>query len=103
IPTQRMVSAHKGGGVHIAGKALPDIQRPLPDADFASMHAFISRKFVPPKMRPFVDEQVKLLADATTYMCCAWEYVQVAEGDAAFSLYKRIEPWDHLAGVLILE
>ena len=103
IPSKRMVTAQKGGGVRIGGQPLPDIQRPLPNADFSTLHAFISRKFVPPKMRPFVDEKIKLLADATTYMCCAWEYVQVLEGDAAFSVYKRIEPWDHLAGVLLLE
>lgn len=103
VPTKRMVTAQKGGGVRIGGQPLPDIQRPLPNADFSTLHAFISRKFVPPKMRPFIDEKVKLLANATTYMCCAWEYVQVLEGDAAFSVYKRIEPWDHLAGVLLLE
>lgn len=103
IPARRMVTAQKGGGVRIGGQPLPDIQRPLPSADFSTMHAFVSRKFIPPKMRPYIDAQIKKLADATTYMCCAWEYALLAEGDAAFSLYKRIEPWDHLAGVLILE
>ncbi len=103
IPKDKMIVAGKGGGVTIGGAAFKQPMRPAPDADFKTMHAFISRKFMPPQIRPYVEEKIKMMGDATTYMCCAWEYVELLEGDVAFSVYKRIEPWDHMAGALILE
>lgn len=103
IPNDRMVIGEKGAGVWIAD--IPFEKRPVPEAeiDFLQHKAFVSRKFMPPHMRPFVDEQAKKLKDVSTYMCCAWEYVNLLEGETLFSVYKRIEPWDHLAGVLLLE
>ncbi len=103
IPTRRMVTAEKGGGVRIDGTVVSGVERPAGDADFSTMNAFISRKFMPPKIRPYVESKIAALKDATTYMCCAWEYVEILEGRSAFSVYKRIEPWDHMAGALILE
>ncbi len=105
IQNERMIYAEKGAGVRVGGQPLNlnNIKRASADDDFSTMKAFVSRKFIPPHMRLYVDEQVKRLADAKTYMCCAWEYVKLLEGEASFSVYKRIEPWDHLAGVLLLE
>ena len=54
-------------------------------------------------MRPWLDDAITQLGDAETHFCCAWEYIEVLEGKAAFSIYSRVEPWDHHAGVLILE
>lgn len=103
IPKERMIAGEKGGGVTIDGVAFKPPMKPTDDVDFKTLHAFISRKFMPPKIRPYVEEKIKMVGDATTYMCCAWEYIEILEGDAAFSVYKRIEPWDHMAGVLFLE
>jgi fructose-1,6-bisphosphatase/inositol monophosphatase family enzyme len=103
IPRNRMITGEKGGGVRIDGISFKPPIKPAPDVDFSTLHAFISRKFMPTKIRPYVEEKIKSLSNATTYMCCAWEYVEVMEGNAAFSVYKRIEPWDHMAGVLFLE
>lgn len=105
IPTNRMVAAEKGAGVTIDGNAidLGAIKRASAADDYSTMRAFVSRKFMPPSVRPYVDEMVTKMADASTFMCCAWEYVKVLEGEASFSVYKRIEPWDHMAGVLFLE
>ncbi len=103
IPKDRMIAGQKGGGVTIDGAMFNPPIKPLDDVDFKTLHAFISRKFMPPKIRPYVDDRISLVGDATTYVCCAWEYVELLLGDAAFSVYKRIEPWDHMAGVLLLE
>jgi len=103
IPTHRMIACEKGAGITINGELFHPPEKTKGDAEFKTMRAFVSRKFIPPNMRPFVDERVKLLSDVSTFMCCAWEYVEVLEGRSAFSLYKRIEPWDHMAGVLFLE
>lgn len=103
IPRKRMVAAEKGTGLTINGKTFTPPSRPDDAADFSTMKAFISRKFMPPKMRPYIEGKVKTVADATTHFCCAWEYVEMLEGKSAFSIYSRIEPWDHQAGVLMLE
>jgi fructose-1,6-bisphosphatase/inositol monophosphatase family enzyme len=103
IPKRRMVACEKGAGVRMDRMAFAPPEEIKGDADFKTMRAFVSRKFIPPHMRPYVDEQVKQMGDVSTFMCCAWEYVEVLEGKSAFSLYKRIEPWDHMAGVLMLE
>lgn len=103
IPVDRMVFAVRGGGVCINDVAIKKPVVPPADVDFKTLKAFVSRRFVPPEIRPYVDDKVKSLADASTYLCCAWEYVDLAEGVRSFSVYKRIEPWDHLAGVLIAQ
>lgn len=105
IPKGRVVSAERGAGVRIDGNLinLSSIKRPSAEDDYSTMHGLVSRKFMPPSIRPYVEKTVGQLKDSTTYMCCAWEYVMLLEGQAAFSVYKRIEPWDHLAGVLFLE
>lgn len=103
IPRDRMIVGQKGGGVTIDGVAFHPPIKPMEDADFSTMHAFISRKFMPPHIRPYVEEKIAMMGSAKTYMCCAWEYIDVLVGNAAFSVYKRIEPWDHMAGALLLE
>jgi fructose-1,6-bisphosphatase/inositol monophosphatase family enzyme len=103
VPRDRMITGEKGAGASIEGVAVGNVPRAAGNADFSTMKGFLSRKFIPDDMRPFVDERARLLADVSTHMCCAWEYVEVLEGISAFSLYRRIEPWDHLAGVLLLE
>lgn len=103
IPRERMIAGEKGAGISMDGVMFEPPAKPLPDADFSTMRAFISRKFIPPQIRPYVDEKIKLMGDVSTHMCCAFEYIDVLEGRSAFSLYKRIEPWDHLAGAMLLE
>lgn len=103
IPTDRMVIAERGAGVSIASIAFERGPVPPIDVDFSTHRAYVSRKFLPPHMRPFIDESAKQFREVTTVNCCAWDYVDVLEGEALFSVYKRIEPWDHLAGALILE
>jgi fructose-1,6-bisphosphatase/inositol monophosphatase family enzyme len=103
IPLDRIITAEKGAGIKIDRapfQLLPKIEDDLP---FGYMDAFVSRKFMPPPMRPEMEEKFKQLRTAATCMCCAWEYIDVLEGKAAFSVYSRIEPWDHMAGALILE
>ncbi len=103
IPRNRIIAAEKGAGIKIDRvlfQPLPKIEDDLP---FGYMDAFVSRKFMPPPMRPAMEEKFKQLRTAATCMCCAWEYIDVLEGKAAFSVYSRIEPWDHMAGALILE
>lgn len=103
IPRERMITAQKGEGVRIDRKPFTP-PAPIPaDADFKDMSAFISGRYMPPSLRHQVEDLIGVLKDTTTRTCCAWEYVELLEGERAFSVYKRIEPWDHHAGVMLLE
>ncbi len=102
IPKGRVYSAQKNGGVSMDGTVFHPAMKPHDDASFDGMRAFISTKFMPPWLRPYVEQHSQNM-DVKTYTCCAWEYVDLLEGKSVFSIYKRIEPWDHLAGVLLLE
>lgn len=101
IPRDRMGIGEKGAGVEINGsrRTYKSMVKPLNET-----RGFISRKFLPPKMR---DELKDILdqefGDIETYLCCAHEYLDILEGESAFALYSRIRPWDHLAGTMMLE
>lgn len=41
--------------------------------------------------------------DVDTLRCAGLEYVSLARGEAHFSIYGSLKPWDHAAGVLIVE
>lgn len=100
IPKGRMAVAERGSGVEIDGisKTYPAMEKSLNET-----RGFISRKFLPPKMR----EELKEILDSEfgnveTYMCCAHEYMDILEGEAFFSMYSRIRPWDHLTGGMMM-
>jgi fructose-1,6-bisphosphatase/inositol monophosphatase family enzyme len=38
-----------------------------------------------------------------TWVCCGVDYPKVTEGEADYALYKKIQPWDHAPGSLLLE
>ncbi len=103
IPRDRMIAAEKGAGVTIEGRKFIPPQKPANDAPFSDMKAFVARKFMPKPLRPYVEKHINVLKDASAYTCCAWEYIDLLEGERTFSLYTRIEPWDHHAGALIIE
>lgn len=96
----RMAIAEQGSGVQVNGesKSYPSMTKSLNDT-----RGFISRKFLPPKMR----EDLKDVLDSEfgnvdTYLCCAHEYLDILDGKSFFSLYSRIRPWDHLTGAMML-
>lgn len=103
IPDKKMVCAVKDGGIFLNGKKWR--KPPISDETIPlnEMRAFISTKFMPPKMRPYIAEKLSLVADSTALICCAYEYVLLAEGKATFSIYRKTKPWDHLGGVLLFQ
>lgn len=100
IPNDRMAIAEKGSGVEVMGKG---VKFPEMTAGLNDTRGFISRKFLPPKMR---DELKPVLENefgcTDTYMCCAHEYLDILAGEAYFSMYSRIRPWDHQAGAMMM-
>ncbi len=41
--------------------------------------------------------------DVKSLRCSGLEYFHIAQGKAAFSVYRLMKPWDHLAGTLLVE
>jgi fructose-1,6-bisphosphatase/inositol monophosphatase family enzyme len=101
ILLQKMTACEKGSGITIGGKAVT-VEKAPDDASFQDMRAFLAKRFMPTSIKGSV-EKASTGLNMESYNCCAWEYVELMQGKAAFSLYKRIEPWDHMAGVTILE
>lgn len=99
-PKDRMAMAEQGSGVEIAGTraTYPQMSQNLNDT-----RGFISRKFLPPKIReelkPVLESQ---FGNIETYLCCAHEYLDILSGEAYFSMYSRIRPWDHQAGAMMM-
>jgi fructose-1,6-bisphosphatase/inositol monophosphatase family enzyme len=100
IPQDRMAIAEKESGAELNGRRAhyPQMSDSLNDT-----RGFISRKFLPPKIRedlkPVLQQE---FGNIETYLCCAHEYLDILAGDAFFSMYSRIRPWDHQAGAMML-
>lgn len=73
-----------------------------PPAPFERMHGMINQSFFPPERRETIKVRARRFADLRSYRCAAHDYLSLARGEKHFSLYRRLWPWDHAAGVLIL-
>lgn len=93
---KNMLVAEKGGGAVCNGMAI----RVDRDTDIPEMTGHMSLRFFPETARAplkMCAAQVRSIAP----ICCASEYMRIATGESHFSLYSRLQPWDHLAGALI--
>lgn len=100
IPADRMAIAELGAGVEINGSCRTF---PKMDNDLNETRGFISRRFLPKKLKDDLKDVLDSeFGNIETYLCCAHEYLDILEGDAFFSLYSRIRPWDHLAGCMMM-
>lgn len=101
IPNDRFAIAEQGSGVEINSARItyPETKSPLNET-----RGFISRKFLPEKLKEELKDVLNdKFGNIETYMCCAHEYLDILAGEAHFSLYSRIRPWDHLAGAMMME
>ncbi len=69
---------------------------------FERMHGMINQSFFPPERRQAVKARARRFAELRSYRCAAHDFLALARGQKHFSLYRRLWPWDHAAGVLIL-
>ncbi len=100
IPQDRIATAEKGSGVELSGNR---VTYPQMDKGLNDTRGFISRKFLPPKMREELKDTLENeFGNIETYLCCAHEYLDILAGDAHFSMYSRIRPWDHQAGAMMM-
>lgn len=61
----------------------------------------ISWRFMPEPRKSLVLQRLSKLASVTDYRCAAHQYRLLAGGYCHTSLYQKLMPWDHAAGVLL--
>jgi fructose-1,6-bisphosphatase/inositol monophosphatase family enzyme len=97
--SDRMASARRGGGAFVDGirvrlGATPGIHQ---------MRGALLTRFLPEPLRTSVDAGRAGLSTAVAHRCAAHRYIECLTGREHFALYYVTRPWDHAAGVLMIE
>jgi len=95
-----MTFAEKGAGAHKDGHAL-NIKSS--DKELKDIDIYLSPKFFPSKIRDDIKAARSGFKSAGTIGCAAHEYLDVAQNKRSATIYCRLKPWDHLAGVLLVQ
>ena len=92
--------ADKGAGAFKDGSRLSISQK---TQSLDEMSIYLSPKFFPSSMRDEIKSKRKGFGKAGTIGCAAHEYLDVANNRRKATIYCRLKPWDHLAGVLLVQ
>ena len=90
--------AYEGEGAWYAGERLSA----GPPAPLDAMIGSLNYSYFPHDMRESVRQRARAFRELRSYRCAAHDYLSLARGEKHFSLYRRLWPWDHAAGVLLL-
>ena len=97
VPRGHIAIALKGQGVTLDGSNVQALPSTRPPVGFVGYK--VRREF--DRQLPAVQRQS--LGRVSTLSCAGAEYLEILGGRADFNLYRRTKPWDHAAGVLMLE
>ncbi len=95
--TNETAMAEKGGGAWWRGERQSVSKSP----DVIDMIGSLSAGYFPQPQRGALEERRKRVAGSFPLFCAGQEYLRLVDGRHDFSLYNRIKPWDHAAGVLL--
>lgn len=70
-------------------------------APAAEMSGSVSWRYMPEPRRSHVCARLPRVGAAWDHRCAAHQYRMMAAGHCDFSVYNRLLPWDHAAGVLL--
>lgn len=90
---------YEGEGAWYAGERL-SVCSPAP---LEAMIGSLNYSYFPHDHREVVRQRAHRFRELRTYRCAAHDYLSLARGEKHFSLYRRLWPWDHAAGVLLLQ
>lgn len=93
----RMVTAERGSGARAEGERLAVAQWQAGRKLSGSINAGSLRN----RLTARRDRLAAAIDAAPGLMCAGQEYMRLARGDIDFSIFSRLHPWDHAAGVLI--
>lgn len=101
--TDHFVAALAGGGAwEDAGGATRALRVAAPGA-IAAMSGSASWRFLPAEARARAIAGLTRVGQAWDFRCAAHAYRMMVGGHAHFLLFNRLMPWDHLAGVLLVQ
>ncbi len=69
----------------------------------SEIDGYIGLSFIPELIRPQIEENIQKVNSVTTLRCAGHEYLRLARGKMDFAIFSRTEPWDHMAGILLLQ
>jgi fructose-1,6-bisphosphatase/inositol monophosphatase family enzyme len=95
--SQETAMAEQGGGVWWRGERWTLAKNPA----LSDMVGALSARYFPQPQRGLLEERRKQFAGSFPLYCAGQEYLRLIDGRHDFSLYNRIKPWDHAAGVLL--
>ncbi|WP_345773588.1 inositol monophosphatase [Azospirillum oleiclasticum] len=96
--TGRTAQGAVGQGAWLDGRRIHfDEPVPLP-----RMVGALSTRFCSDERRDRLEDRAPGLGGIAYLSSAAQEYLRMLEGSSHFSLYHRLMPWDHAAGVLLL-
>lgn len=95
IPGNRLAVAIKGQGVTVNGAPVRGAAVPQPSG-------YIGYKVGKTFDRDLPAAQRARLGKLSTLRCAGVEYIDILAGRVSFSLYRRVKPWDHAGGALML-
>ncbi len=71
-------------------------------AALEDMTGMLNLSYFQGETKELVRERARQFRKIHSYRCAAHDYLALARGAKHFSLYRRLWPWDHAAGVLLL-
>lgn len=89
----------KGKGTTRNGE--PVQVRPALDISDPAVQGHMEYRYFPKKVHPYLKEQGA--EKFKSLHCAAHEYLRIASGQSDFAVFSHMKPWDHLAGVLMVE
>ena len=93
--------AVRGQGAWLNGEPLR-VSTPVSPGDPASLHGTLhAGQFGSRAMQKRIDRGGAALGRLKSLRCAGAEYVRLARGEQDYSLFTKLEPWDHAPGTLI--
>ena len=96
---KEMLIAEQGAGAFIGEHRLKVSTETRTD----HLIGFLNPGFFPKKYHGHIKAAQNEFKACRSLRCAAHEYLNILKGDAHFSLYSRVKPWDHLPGALMIQ
>ena len=101
VPRQRTAFAGANKGAFLSGKPVSFPQ--TKPAAWRDLRGGWTLSAIDPAQRGSVKAAATRFRSSQSVRCAAFEYLSILENRKDFHLFNRLKPWDHCAGVLMLQ
>ncbi len=101
VMNDQMTFAEKGKGVFLDG--IPLTVKPSDTLEEAAGNSGRNKKYFPASALENLTILDKKVKNISSMYCAGHEYLALIKGESDFSIYSKTKPWDHLAGVLMVQ